>query len=601
MIFDENQISVIKANPGSLLITAGPGSGKTAVLTQRVIYLNTAYNIPFDKILVITFTKAAAYQMKSRFEKEYSGESKVTFCTFHSLFYSIIKDFKSENFLIISLKEKLNILKTVLYDMNLDISRLDLNEILDEISKVKNLDLDTANYASKSVDADKFKDMFDRYEEETKALNLIDYDDFVIIAEKLFDNNPEFLKKWSDRYSYCLIDEFQDINLKQYEMVKRLFKDKGVFAVGDEDQSIYAFRGSSSDICLKFKKDFSADVLKLETNYRSSRKIVKAGMNLISFNSLRFDKRIVPVKDAKEGEFKLKSFENCKEEFEVIVKEAKEGLSKGKSIAILLRTNNIQDSLQYSLLKYKVPYIAEKTSVKIKNNEFIEDIIAYFKIAAGENTYDNLLKIANKPNRYISRNFLAECKLNERYNDDTFSYVNLFNCSRRKKYLSVNIFRLEWNMKELCKLDSFEALIYIMKVVGYEKYLFDKGTKYETEFEELKSIAREFDKKEDFIDYFELIKEETIETNETAKDDETEKVRICTIHASKGREWDEVYIPDVNEGNIPHKKAFGKEEIEEERRLFYVAMTRAKEKLWVCYADDAKRNLKPSVFVKELK
>ncbi|MBQ2183229.1 MAG: ATP-dependent helicase, partial [Lachnospiraceae bacterium] len=301
MIFDENQISVIKANPGSLLITAGPGSGKTAVLTQRVLYLNTAYNIPFDKILVITFTKAAAYQMKSRFEKEYSGESKVTFCTFHSLFYSIIKDFKSENFLIISLKEKLNILKTVLMDMNLEISRLDLNEILDEISKVKNLDLDTANYVSKSVEPDKFKVMFDMYEAETKALNLIDYDDFVIIAEKLFDKNPDFLNKWSDRYSYCLIDEFQDINLQQYEMVKRLFKGKGVFAVGDEDQSIYAFRGSSSDICLKFKKDFSADVLKLETNYRSSKKIVKAGMNLISFNSLRFDKRIVPVKDAKEG------------------------------------------------------------------------------------------------------------------------------------------------------------------------------------------------------------------------------------------------------------------------------------------------------------
>ena len=601
MIFDENQISVIKANPGSLLITAGPGSGKTAVLTQRVLYLNTAYNIPFDKILVITFTKAAAYQMKSRFEKEYSGESKVTFCTFHSLFYLIIKDFKSENFLIISLKEKLNILKTVLMDMNLEISRLDLNEILDEISKVKNLDLDTANYVSKSVEPDKFKVMFDMYEAETKALNLIDYDDFVIIAEKLFDKNPDFLNKWSDRYSYCLIDEFQDINLKQYEMVKRLFKGKGVFAVGDEDQSIYAFRGSSSDICLKFKKDFSADVLKLETNYRSSKKIVKAGMNLISFNSLRFDKRIVPVKDAKEGEFKLKSFENPKEEYEVIVKEAKEGLMKGKSVAILLRTNNIQDSFLYCLLKYKVPYIAEKTGIKIKNNEFIEDILAYFKIAAGENTYGNLLKIANKPNRYISRNFLAECKLNERYNDGSYTYVNLFNCSRRKKYLSINIFKLERNIKELCKLDSFEALIYIMKVIGYEKYLYEKGAKYETEFEELKSIARDFNHKEDFIDYFELIKEETVEAQEAKEEEGVNKVRICTIHASKGREWDEVYIPDVNEGNIPHKKASSKEELEEERRLFYVAMTRAKEKLWVCYTDDAKRNLKPSLFVKELK
>lgn len=601
MIFDENQISVIKASPGALLVTAGPGSGKTAVLTQRVIYLNKAYNIPFDKILVITFTKAAASQMKSRFEKEYEGESKVTFCTFHSLFYSIIRDFKSENFLIISLKEKLNILKMVLMDMNLDISRLDLNEIIDEISKVKNLDLNPENYLSKSIDPDKFPLMFKLYHEETGARNLIDYDDFVIIAERLFDKNPDFLDKWKDKYSYCLIDEFQDINYKQYEMVKRLFIGKGVFAVGDEDQSIYAFRGSSSDICLMLKKDFAADVLKLETNYRSTKNIVKAGMNLISFNSLRFDKRIVPVKGAKEGEFKVKSFDTYKEEYEVLVKEAKEGLTKGKSIAILLRTNNIQDSLQYCLLKYKVPYITEKTGIKLMNNEFIEDILTYFKIAIGENTYSNLLKIANKPNRYISRNFLAECKLNERYNDNLFSYVNLYECSGRKKYLSVNIFKFERNIKELCKLDSFEGLIFIMKVIGYEKYLFEKGIKFETEFEQLKALAREFTSKEDFIDYFELIKDEESEVNEQKEDDGTNKIRICTIHASKGREWDEVYIPDLNEGNIPHKKALSKEETEEERRLFYVAMTRAKEKLWVCYADDIKRNLKPSLFVKELK
>ena len=601
MIFDENQISVIKASPGSLLVTAGPGSGKTAVLTQRVIYLNEAYNIPFDKILVITFTKAAASQMKSRFEKEYAGESKVTFCTFHSLFYSIIRDFKSENFLIISQKEKLNILKTVLIDMNLDISRLDLNEILDEISKVKNLDLNADNYVSKSIEPEKFKDMFNYYHDETKARNLIDYDDFVILAEKMFDKNPDFLKKWTDKYAYCLIDEFQDINSKQYVMVKRLFNGKGVFAVGDEDQSIYAFRGSSSDICLKFKKDFAADVLKLETNYRSTKSIVKAGMKLITFNSLRFDKRIVPVKDAKEGEFKVKSFFTYKEEYEELVKEAKDGLYKGKNVAILLRTNNIQDSLQYCLLKYKVPYITEKTSIRIKNNEMIEDVLTYFKIASGENTYSNLLKIANKPNRYISRNFIAECKLNERYNDDHYSYVNLFQCSRRKKYLAINIFKLERNIKELCKLDSFEGLIFIMKVIGYEKYLFEKGIKFETEFEELKALAREFTSKEDFIDYFELIKDEESEVNEQKEDDGTNKVRICTIHASKGREWDEVYIPDVNEGNIPHKKAQSKEETEEERRLFYVAMTRAREKLWVCYADDIKRNLKPSLFVKELK
>lgn len=601
MIFDEKQISVIKASPGSLLVTAGPGSGKTAVLTQRVIYLNKAYNIPLDKILVITFTKAAAGEMKSRFEKEYTGDSKVTFCTFHSLFYSIIKDFKGQNFSVISLKEKLNILKTVLIDMNLDISRLDLNEILDEISKVKNLDINMKEYISKSIDFDKFERLFDLYKEETKQANLIDYDDFVFLCGDLFLKHPEFLKKWRDKYEYCLIDEFQDINLKQYEMVKILFNGKGMFAVGDEDQSIYAFRGSSSDICLKFKKEFNADVIKLETNYRSCKKIVKECMKLISYNSLRFDKRIVPVKDAKEGEFKLKSFYTVKDEYEYIVNDAKSSLLKGKSVAILLRTNNMDDSLIYCLLKHKVSYISEKTCVKRNNNEITEDFLTYLKIAAGERTYANLLKIANKPNRYILRNFLTECRLKERNNSEFFSYVNLFDCSRNKKYLSVKIFKLERNLKELCKLDSFEGLIYIMKVIGYEKYLFEKGIKYETEFEELKTIAREFTSKEDFIDYFELIKDEVSNSNERSDEDGTGKVNICTIHAAKGREWDEVYIPDVNEGNIPHKRAVGREETEEERRLFYVAMTRARDKLTVSFVDDIKRNLKPSVFINEIK
>ena len=600
MIFDDNQISVIKAPPGPLLVTAGPGSGKTAVLTQRIVYLKKECNISYDKILVITFTKAAAAEMKSRFEAENGKDSKVTFCTFHSLFYSIIRDFKSDNFSVISHSEKLNILKTVLLDQSLDVSRLDLEEILEEISKVKNLDCDLSCYTANSLDSDKFSKICRLYLEEITARKLIDYDDFVITAVKLFKENPSFFDKWRKRFDYCLIDEFQDINLRQYEIVKMLFGGKSVFAVGDEDQSIYAFRGSSSEICLKFKKDFNANVLKLEINYRSSKSIVEAGMKLISANSLRFDKTIRPSKNAGKGNFKIMSFESNKDEYETIVKEAKNDILNGKSAALLLRTNNIPDSLLYYLLKEKVPFITEKTDISKKNSMFADDINAYFKLSQREYTYENLLKIVNKPNRFIARNFLAECKARERADDGTFNFVTLYKCAIDKQYLAVSIFKLERNLKELCKLDSFEGLLYIMNVIGYKEYLNEKNIKYETEYESLKALAREFAVKEDFIDYFEMNKSIEENVGENTKEDSKEKLNICTIHASKGREWDSVYIPDVNEGNIPHKKACTKEETEEERRLFYVAMTRAREKLWIAYTEDIKKNAKPSVFIGDI-
>lgn len=595
MKFDDNQISVIEADSGPLLVTAGPGSGKTAVLTHRILYLHEKLKIPFERILVITFTKAAAVQMKSRFEKLTESDSKVTFCTFHSLFYSIIKDFKSESIQIISLNEKLNILKTVLLNENIDLQSVDFQLILDEFSYCKNTDKSLNDFISVNFEKNIFLKIFNEYNSEVLSRNLLDYDDFVMCVNMCFENE-DFFRKWRNRYSYCLIDEFQDINFKQYEIIKKMFTGKSVFAVGDEDQSIYAFRGSSSDICLKFKKDFDADVIKLVNNYRSKRKIVEAGMNLISFNTLRFDKKIISKNPDGNGDFKFIKYSSFLDEYDDMSKEIKESLKRNKKQVILLRTNFLSESLKYSLLKNKIPLKWDKKNERSKNFGFIEDIITYFKISCNENTYENLLKIANKPNRYISRSFISECRINEK-DQNRYSYVNLYRCAENKTYLKVNLFKFERQMKELKKLDSFEGLIYIMNVIGYDKYLYEKSADFKGDFEELKCIAREFTYKEDFIDYFEIIKEDKEKRSENK---DIEGPEICTIHSSKGREWDEVYIPDLNEGNIPHKKAISKEEIEEERRLFYVAMTRAKDKLWIGFVDDPKRSVKPSVFANEL-
>ncbi len=595
MKFDENQIKVIEAPFGSLLVTAGPGAGKTAVLTHRIRYLNEKYRIPYEKILVITFTKAAAVQMRSRFENVFENDSKVTFCTFHSLFYSILKDYRFKDFSIVSNNEKLNILKTVIMDNDIDLSFFDMPSFLEEVSKIKNLNIELNDYEPSSCDKEKFSKIYTQYNDELKAGKLIDYDDFAIEVNDVFAHNPDFLEKWQKRYDYCLIDEFQDINFKQYEVIKQLFKNKPVFAVGDEDQSIYTFRGSSSNICLIFREDFKSDVMKLATNYRSSKKIVNASMELISNNTLRFDKRIVPCESSSEGEFNLKVFNDANEEYKYIADEIKEK-EKKKSAAVLLRTNSIPESLLYYLMKEKIRFKSEKTVLQKKDNEIIDDIITFMKLSCGENTYKNLIKIANKPNHYISRNFLSKCRMSEMKNDGKYSYVNLYKNAKGKEYLLGNIFKLERNIRQLSKLDSLEGLIFIFNVMGYDSYLASKKIKYLTEYEEMKMLALQLEKKEELIEYFDFLKENENEAEDYCTEYDVE---ICTIHASKGREWDEVYIIDVNEGVIPHKKAVSKAETEEERRLFYVAMTRAKGKLCITCLNNASF-AKPSLFAGEI-
>lgn len=610
MKFDPNQNKVIEAPIRPLLVTAGPGSGKTAVLTRRITYINEKYKIPFEKILVITFTKAAAASMKSRFEKENDVSSTSTFCTFHAFFYSIIKD-SNKNFQIISLKEKMNILKTVLLDNDEDLSSFGIQTFLDEISKIKNLGFEDEDFEPVSTTKDKFYKYYKEYSNELNSEGYIDYDDFADLVLYLFSKDKMLFDKWSKKYTYCLIDEFQDINQKQYDVIKLLFKDKGVFAVGDEDQSIYAFRGSSSDICIKFRNDFDADVLKLETNYRSTRKIVEASRKLIEFNTLRFDKKIIPSEDAKEGLFKIRGFGTVNEEYEGICKDVKNAMDNYNSVAILLRTNNIPDSLVYYLLKEKIKFNTENTLKLDKENEHIDDILTYFKIADGDMTYKNLLKICNKPNRYISRNFLAECRANEKNRDGTFSFVNLYKTGKDKPYLIKHIFKLERNIRDLSKLGSLEGLIYVFNVIGYDSYLLSKNKSFKTEYEELKALSTQLPYKNELIEYFEYLKDfENGDKDDIAEKfsnesktikllDKEKEVEICTVHASKGREWDAVFILDVNENSFPHKKAMSFKEIEEERRLFYVAMTRAKESLTISYVNDGEF-LRPSLFIKEL-
>lgn len=598
MSLDLYQSEAVSLPIGSAMIIAGPGSGKTTVLTNRVRYMIKELNIPPDEILVITFTKAAALQMKKRFEEISGDYYPVTFSTFHSLFFSIITDASNNEVSLITPKEKLNILVSVLKERQICFDGVNLSSLLAEQSLFKTKKSGKDDFVSAILEKDVFVKVYSACLKEEKLLGKLDFDDFSIWCEEML-RKENVLRLWKKRYRYCLVDEFQDIGEDQYGILKMLFDDN-VFAVGDDDQSIYGFRGAKPSICMNFVKDFNAKVVYLSNNYRSQKDIVDKSVRLISHNKERFDK--TPL-SRKEGNNKVNicKFDSSKEQYNELLEVLKRNFEENKSNVILLRTNNIPDNLLSLLTKEKIKIrCREKPDILIKNG-FVKDIVAYFRLSLKDYTYTNLFRIANKPNRYLSRAFLTECKANELiYDNDFFTFGNLYKASKGKSYLAGNIFKLENNLKKMKEMDSYEALIYIFGVIGYEKYLRESGVKYTDIFERLKIIACENVNREDFVSFCEEVNECLTETQITKEDYKRGNVvEICTLHSSKGLEWDNVYIPDVNEGNIPHKKS-DNEFFEEERRLFYVGITRAVNNLWIgCVQNENEKKI-PSVFVKEL-
>ncbi len=597
MSLDLNQIEAVKFPIGPAMVIAGPGSGKTTVLTQRVRYMIKELNIPPEQILVITFTRAAALQMKKRFDETSEDYYPVTFSTFHSLFYSVIRDASSDDISLITPKEKLNILISVLKDKSISFDLLNLNSLLNEFTEKKLLREKKSSYSSKILDQSKFDLVFDAYNQETKMLNKLEFDDF---SERCmtFLQNPLVRNKWKERYKYCLIDEFQDISFDQYEIIKTLF-DKNVYAVGDDDQSIYGFRGAKPSVCFEFVKDYDAKILRLNNNYRSTPKIVEMSSFLIKNNKERFDKNLVSQKK-EEGCATLLKYLNFDEEYEDLLLKLDDCKGENITNAILLRTNSASEKLLGKLIKKGYKPVFKDKPDDVFQTGIAKDVIAYLKLSRKEYTYENLFRIANKPNRYVSRAYLTECKNNELIYNDCFSFKNLYETAKGKSYLKTNIYKFEMSLKKMWDMDSFEALIYIFNVVGYENYLRESGIKNKDAFEKMKSVAMEYPDISDFVDFCENIGGQT-NNNVLTKEDYKKGniVEIATIHSSKGLEWDNVFIPDIIEGNLPHKKT-SFDDIEEERRLLYVGMTRAKMNLWLGYVDNPDEKAIPSVFVKEL-
>lgn len=602
--YSSNQKKAIEHGAGPLMVLAGPGSGKTFVITHRIKYLIEGPGINPAHILVVTFSRAAAKEMKDRFEK-LCKKSPVTFGTFHSVFFNLLKTaygFGSEQ--IASDELRYTLIKELIKRNSIeneDINTLAGN-LLNEIALVKQDNISIKNYYSNSISSDTFKKIYSDYESELEARGKLDFEDMLSLTYELLSERSDILKAVQNRYRYILVDEFQDINFLQYNIIKLMAGEKqNITVVGDDDQSIYRFRGARPEIMLGFERDFrNVKKVFLDINFRSSTQIVNASTKLISFNSKRFPKSF-KAKNGDGAPVSLIEFKNPFLEVNSIIKDIKDYIKSGQdinNIAVLYRTNLSPRLLIERLMRNNIPFTIRDAIPNLFDHWVAKDIISYIKLAINMGDKSDLLRISNKPNRYISRDSLSSSRAD---------IETLFDYYDDKSYMIKRIVELREHLRTIKNLKPATALRYIRNVVGYDEYIEEYCDMNGVESDDCYSIlgdlensAAEYNTFNDWFVHMDEYKDELIEARK--KSNENDKgVRLMTFHSSKGLEFDIVYIIDVNEGSVPYKKAKGVDEIEEERRMFYVAMTRARKKLFICYCvENFGKSIGKSDFVIEL-
>ena len=608
MGFHEAQIRAISHHNGPMLVLAGPGSGKTTVITHRVQKLICEYGISPSNILVITFTRAAAREMEERFgqltKDQATMSGRVAFGTFRSIFFKILKfAYRYDASHIVREEQRIQYIRELIekYKIETEDETDLIASLLSEISMVKGDMLDLAHYYAKSCSQDIFRGIFQGYEERLKKEGLLDFDDMLVMCYELFQQRPDILAAWQKKYTYILIDEFQDINCLQYQIVRMLaFPENNLFIVGDDDQSIYRFRGAKPEIMLGFEKDYpDAKRVLLGINYRSTRQIVEAAEKVIVQNQMRFEKKIYAAK----GDGKpviTRRFSDPQSEAEEIVRELRayhDGGFSWSEMAVLTRTNQGPRLIIEKLMEYDVPFYTRDTLPNLYEHWISRDILTYIKIAAGSRKRSDFLQIINRPKRYISRDALESKEI---------QWESLKRFYIDKAWMIDRIEQWEYDMKVLAKLAPAAAVNYIRKAIGYDEYLKEHAKYRQMKPEELYETADMLQESaagyktiESWFAHMQQYAEELLKQTRD-KNEKKEGVCLATMHSSKGLEYQIVFIPDANDGTIPHQRAILDADVEEERRLFYVAMTRAKERLHIYYVKE--RYHKPadvSPFVEE--
>ena len=614
MKLNRGQDEAIKHGNGPCMVLAPPGSGKTLIVTERTRYLIEESEVRPDQILVITFTRYAAREMKERFERLTAGKNyPVTFGTFHSIFYGILKcayGIGANN--LMSEKESSVLLNEVLDQTDIestpeveDEDEL-VRELLREVGMVKNGLYHLKDFHSKYLTQDEFAEVFRSYEHQKKELKKFDFDDMLVQCYALFRKKPEILQGWQKRFQYILIDEFQDINRVQYEVIRMLAAPRyNLFVVGDDDQSIYGFRGAKPELMLYMKQEFPAlRTISLTVNYRSTEFITGAAARVILHNDTRFYKRVQSFRGRGQNvhvQEVLDEQEEAQYVTEEIQKKLDQGIKPGE-IAVLFRTAIQARMISEILSEHRIPFEMRDYVTNFYRHFIVKDMMAYLQLAAGKRDRSLFLTICNRPLRYLARNSMENRQVN-------FEDLRKFYCD--KDWMLDIIDQFDVDVRMMKNMAPYAAIQYIRKKIGYDDFLKEYAEKHQIPWKQLMDVMAELEERsKNFKSYDEWeihIAKYTQELEEQQakarkiKGERENKVQLMTIHSAKGLEFEDVFVIHANEGEIPHQKAEKKDEIEEERRLFYVALTRAKNNLCISYITQKNGNsIKPSRFVEEL-
>lgn len=606
MGFNEAQTKAICHKNGPAMVLAGPGSGKTLVITRRVEYLIKKYGVRPEQILVITFTKAAAKEMRERFARITKDDRfPVTFGTFHGIYYGILKwAYRMNASNIFSEEEKMMLLREVIAGMELEIEdeKEFLQGIASEIGQIKNNRLSLEEYESSNCSDQMFRQIYEEYERRRKLLKKIDFDDMLVLCYELFQKRPDILQMWQKKFQYILIDEFQDINQVQYDVIRMLaLPENNLFIVGDDDQSIYRFRGARPEIMLGFSKDYpNAKSIILDVNYRSTKAVVSAARRVIERNKNRYQKEIITVNEQGDN-VHIQEVRHPVEESHYVREQIAKAVAAGtepSQIAVLYRTNTEPRALVETFMEYHIPFQMKEHLPNLYERFIGRDFQAYMRMALGGRDRGDFLMIMNRPNRYIGRDSVDRGEI---------SFENLRKYYMEKDWMVDRIDQLEVDLKVISRMTPYAAIQYIRKSVGYDLFLNEYAIKRKMKLEDLQELIREMEERakefktiEEWFAHIEKYTEE-LRLQAVTRTENRNAVSLMTFHAAKGLEYDTVFIIGANEDVTPYKKAELPEEMEEERRMFYVAMTRAKKHLTISYVREKNgKAMEQSRFLGEL-
>ncbi len=588
---NEKQQEAVKTTEGPLLVLAGAGSGKTRVLTTRIAYLIEEMGISPKNILAITFTNKAAKEMKDRICKMLGGEGyQIQISTFHSFGLLILKEHANilgykENFTILDSDDSLTVIKKIMKDLGIDLKEYNPKAIRNQISGAKNALL-TAEQYERYANTDfeeKVLSIYRRYEERLRVNNSFDFDDLLMLPNILLRKNKKILEEYQDRFHYILVDEYQDTNEAQYKMIKMIGeKYKNVCVVGDNDQSIYTFRGANYRNILNFEKDYpNAKTVFLEENYRSTRMILNAANNVIKNNQERKDKNLWTKNEEGEKVIYHRAFDE-KQEANYVTEEIEKLISSGiekKEVAVLYRTNAQSRNMEEALLKKNIPYKVVG-SFYFYNRKEIKDLISYLKLIYNSDDDIDLLRVINTPKRGIGNKTIET--LVRKAEIDGVSLYDAIDSGKELEFKRI--------IEELVKLKETSTLTELVDAVlnltGIREELESEKT-LEADIrlenlEEFKSITRSYEEGEGIVSLEDFLETISLVSDVEEHKNNSDVVTLMTVHSAKGLEFDYVFIIGLEEGIFPHNNSMLESEgLEEERRLCYVAITRARKKLWL--------------------